>query len=297
MSHNVEKWREILSEFQDAWADNDGAWLVLYAVTWLERSGTANTDGQPWVQVGELIGNVPIDDENGYAIVAPGPHEGRNPFAEVTRQAIADGLPILDLHNAARKRFEELASIAGAALPRSIRDAIPVAPHNAHSWWLATMWWSKPPSQQELNERGYRAIWCSPFEDSIETIERCNLVSDNPSLRGDERTADKSALVVAATSSSTKHSYKQQHGQPEDDPIEDTLSGQKLHLYRFLKQRSRRVSFDSLAELKECWRGDSPLDGAIEKGLKRLQSALNQIEGCPVALVIEAQHRRVRLDK
>ncbi|GDY11032.1 hypothetical protein LBMAG52_45200 [Planctomycetia bacterium] len=61
------------------------------------------------------------------------------------------------------------------------------------------MWWSKPPSPEELNERGYRAIWSSPFLDAIETIERCNLTSENPSLRGDEGIADKSPHVTVKT--------------------------------------------------------------------------------------------------
>lgn len=60
--------------------------------------------------------------------MALGPHEGLSPLAELHRQMIAAGLPIDVRHNEARDRFLELARIAGAALPRSIRDAIPCAP-------------------------------------------------------------------------------------------------------------------------------------------------------------------------
>lgn len=78
-----------------------------------------------------------------------------------------------------------------------------------------------------------------------------------------------------------------------EDPIEDVLSGQLLTLYRYLKARTRRTPFDSLAKLK-CWRGDAPTDVAIEKALKRLRTELNKI---PISLVIEAKDRRTYLDK
>jgi len=51
------------------------------------------------------------------------------------------------------KRFRELAALAGAALARSIRDSIPVTPPDALSWWLATLWWSNPPLQEEVSKK------------------------------------------------------------------------------------------------------------------------------------------------
>ena len=82
----------------------------------------------------------------------------------------------------------------------------------------------------------------------------------------------------------------------DDDPIEDVLTGQSLTLYRHLKTRARRTSFDTLAKLR-CWRVDDPSPETILKALKRLQRQLNGISDCPAPLVIEAKDRRTYLDK
>ena len=79
----------------------------------------------------------------------------------------------------------------------------------------------------------------------------------------------------------------------DDDPIEECLSGQLLTLYRYLKCRSRRTPFDTLATLK-CWRVDDPSDDAILGALKRLQRELNKVS---LSLVIESKDRRTYLDK
>lgn len=85
----------------------------------------------------------------------------------------------------------------------------------------------------------------------------------------------------------------------DEDPIEELMRGQPLTLYRYLKVRTRRTSFDTLKSLK-CWRGvdpSNPTDIAITKGLKRLRDVLNGIPNCPVSLVIEPKDRRTYLEK
>lgn len=198
MLHDVEKWRKILSDFQDAYAEFGQAWFHLHGVTFAERGDAINA-GEPWTRQGELIGLVPLNEEgSGYAIVALRVGEGHGPIAEWHRQLIADGIPIVARAETALERFRELAAMAGAALPRSIRDTIPVAPHGAMAWWLATMWWSNPPSAEDLARKGFRSIWCSPFEDAIETIERCNLTSDHPSLSTNGQGEAKTEQTVEA---------------------------------------------------------------------------------------------------
>lgn len=84
---------------------------------------------------------------------------------------------------------------------------------------------------------------------------------------------------------------------PNDDLIEDGLSGQQLKLYRFLKAKKHRTRFDTLADAG-CWRcGNNPSPDAIVKALKRLQDALNQIAGGTTWLVIESANSRTYLDK
>ena len=78
----------------------------------------------------------------------------------------------------------------------------------------------------------------------------------------------------------------------EDDPVEDVLTLQKLTLYRDLKKRKHRASFDSLAKLRNCWRVEEPCDETIVAGLKRLRKELNKIPDYPVRLVIEAKDRQ-----
>jgi hypothetical protein len=97
----------------------------------------------------------------------------------------------------------------------------------------------------------------------------------------------------------SKIGYEPEHDTEsgDADPIEDVLTGQLLPLYRYLKTRKRRTSFDSLAKLKNCWRNDEPSEDAIVKALKRLQKELNKIPNCPTSLVVEAKNRRTYLDK
>ena len=99
------------------------------------------------------------------------------------------------------KRFRELAALAGAALARSIRDSIPVTPPDALSWWLATLWWSNPPLQEEVSkkEQCLRLVSHDPFQDSIRLIEDLKLSTDSPKWPVDVTTNDgPSGLNVAS---------------------------------------------------------------------------------------------------
>lgn len=183
MSHNVEKWRKLLSDFQDAYSQHGRAFFAFWAVTFAERR-VAERDREPWAQPSALLGCVPLDEEgeNGYAIVVLRPGEGSSPAAKEERRLIAKGVPIDVASEAAFKRFRELAALAGAALPRSIRDSIPVTPPDALSWWLATLWWSNPPLQEEVSkkEQCLRLVSHDPFQDSIRLIEDLSLSTDSP---------------------------------------------------------------------------------------------------------------------
>lgn len=205
MSHNVEKWRKLLSDFQDAYAQHGRAFFYLYAVTFNER-GLSRPPGKPWAQLGRVFGCLPLDSEgeNGYTIIVIGPEEGSSPDVEERRNLIVQGVPIAAAHEAALESFLQLAAMAGASLPSEVRDSIPAAPDGALSWWLATMLWSNPPLQIELQKKigerqGYRLVWFDPFRESIETIERCNLVSETPSLRSDLMACDKPNLNIDET--------------------------------------------------------------------------------------------------
>ena len=187
MVHIVAKWRELLNDFQNAYAKHGEALFALYAVT-LEQRGGSFVGGESWAQLGESIGHVMLDSAkgDGYAVVAISPGEGPSPLAAQERQWIAQGFRLDVGYERASIAFRELAAIAGSSLPPQIRDAIPVQPANAVSWWLATMFWSDPSALEKAKnvkfKQGYRLIWSSPFEASIGTIERCLLASREPIL-------------------------------------------------------------------------------------------------------------------
>lgn len=79
--------------------------------------------------------------------------------------------------------FCSLAARAGASLPLRLRKTIPFEPADPTAWWLAFLWWRKPPSEADLlplkgKKRASRIIWDSPFLESIEAIETAQLCSE-----------------------------------------------------------------------------------------------------------------------
>ncbi len=66
-------------------------------------------------------------------------------------------------------------------------------------------------------------------------------------------------------------------------------------ILKFLWDRDHGTDWNTLAD--ECW-DDPPSDGTIHKALKRLESALNEIDDvCPLDLVISKANCRVQLVK
>ncbi len=78
-----------------------------------------------------------------------------------------------------------------------------------------------------------------------------------------------------------------------DDPIEDALRDQALTLYQRLAKSKHHVCYDSLADL-DCWRAFPPEPRTVLRGLRKLQSDLNEIGGS-VTLEIDNEHRRAKL--
>jgi hypothetical protein len=77
--------------------------------------------------------------------------------------------------------FKRLAARAGTYLPAIVRDAIPYAPSEPVSSWLAFMYWSNPPTKRRLLPFGRkswdrRTVWFNPFLDAAEAIVRGKLL-------------------------------------------------------------------------------------------------------------------------
>jgi hypothetical protein len=79
------------------------------------------------------------------------------------------------------RAFADLAARAGAHLPLAARQLVPYAPADPASWWLAYMWWSNPPTEDDLRapdgvDRNARVIWAEPFLDAATVIETSGLL-------------------------------------------------------------------------------------------------------------------------
>lgn len=108
-------------------------------------------------------------------------------------------------------------------------------------------------------------------------------------------------LLAAAVSAEHRHAFTclalaDMLGEVEtvDDPVEDALPRQQVALYRFLKSKRHFVTYDTLAELDCGWRIAPPTDSAVQRALKKLQSALSNLAHGP-QLEIKHTHRRAKL--
>lgn len=182
MAHDAEKWRRILSDFQDAFARHGDALFAIYGVPYGKRSDAFN-QRDPRYDIGHPVGMIPFDDNGttGLHAVVIRPGEGFTPLAEIEQGWIDSGIPVDVRCEEAIQAFEELAGRAGASLPPAIRDSIPVQASGPSSTWLALMWWTSFPDCNEfLEEIGTPLIWSDPFLSAISTIEACQLTSDSP---------------------------------------------------------------------------------------------------------------------
>ncbi|QDU46609.1 hypothetical protein Mal52_51310 [Symmachiella dynata] len=80
------------------------------------------------------------------------------------------------------------------------------------------------------------------------------------------------------------------------DPAEESLTGQALLIYRFLKSHKGWTSYDTLKEQRDFWRNSEfTTDAGIKGGLVRLQKGLGLID-TPCTLRINNKERRTRLE-
>jgi hypothetical protein len=81
--------------------------------------------------------------------------------------------------------FKELARAAGEELQLVVREALPLQfePMDFIDRWLSLLWWSYPPSTEELISIPQYSDWHAfenPFLESADAIERCRLDTEHP---------------------------------------------------------------------------------------------------------------------
>jgi hypothetical protein len=74
------------------------------------------------------------------------------------------------------------------------------------------------------------------------------------------------------------------------DTIEESINGQKLRLFRFLRSKKHWTGYETLAAIEGVWREADVSDDAIVKAVKRLNESLLES-----AYTIEIKDRRVKL--
>ena len=155
---SIARVEQLLNDFQDAEAKFGDHLFGLFAVTKAEWAELPD-----WVRHEVFhIGFSGIDASTVYHIVAPGYEQG--------------SLAPRQLDDCA-ELFKSLAARGGAMLPLSIRNAIQREPAYPVDWWLAFLWWSNPPSDEDLEidftrGKNSRVVVPQPFFASIEAIER-----------------------------------------------------------------------------------------------------------------------------
>lgn len=168
---------ELLRDFQAAYAEYGRELFFLSALTRDEW----NADREQIDKIAGCLGYIPLEEEGkdgapGYYIFGP---LYRNRCGRRTER-----------WEEPFERFEELAAKAGASLPLAARQRIPFEPAEPVMWWLAYMWWEKPPSKDDLIPpdgvtKKTRVIWPEPFLQSAEVIERGGLCASTEDGPGD----------------------------------------------------------------------------------------------------------------
>ena len=188
-------YRKLLAEFRTGYSCYGKAFLCLEAMTRDEYD--ARMEGKYKTAVLGVAGYVPVSEDDSEApwwIVAT--VGGQMLMESVEAESVRDGYtgPRLDrlgnpeiyfaLEREAWDVYEQLIVYAGGHLPAAVRSAMPCQPVDPASWWLSTMWYSKPPSQEDLAAppKKLRVIWLHPFLDAAQTIERCRLTTKSPVL-------------------------------------------------------------------------------------------------------------------
>lgn len=179
---------ELLREFQAAYARYGHDIFCLYAFTGEE----VDADQKQIRKNGELLGAIPLGKKRAgvqtYWIYGTIRRLRWGRWTKLWKKPCDE--------------FKALAARAGAFLPPRVRKQIPVAPAGPVAWWLAYMWWQKPPTEEDLKlpeERpfGGRPIWAEPFLESAEAIERGGLCGD---MRPQEGGGQAEALKVGTDS-------------------------------------------------------------------------------------------------
>lgn len=158
---------ELLRDFQRAYARYGDEVFFLFALTGDER----NAEREQIDKVAGCLGFVPLGEgakeaTPGYYIFGP---VYKNRFGQWVER-----------WEEPYETFRDLAARAGAALPANVRDRIAYPPAGPITWWLAFMWWWKPPTAHDLllpagKLRKLRVIWSEPFLEAAEVIERGGL--------------------------------------------------------------------------------------------------------------------------
>lgn len=139
------------------------------------------------------LGSIHLRSENAsdYYVFAP---RSCNPLLPINMQSDAY---ILQPYN----RFHELSALAGAHLPRHVRDGLPVQPRSCIDLFLLFMWLNSPPPQENLDPGvgQIRYLWRSPFRAAADAIEQCGLMEPSGTVpefafTNDYAPADKLAL-------------------------------------------------------------------------------------------------------